>query len=40
MLHHLRDRDALLRASTDDEFRASIFGPPFGIIHDRGRLAD
>jgi len=39
MLHHLRDRDALLRASTDDEFRASIFGPPFATVHDRGRLA-
>ncbi len=29
-LRILRDRDALLRASRDDEYRASIFGP-YGI---------
>jgi flavin-dependent dehydrogenase len=38
MLHHLRDRDALLRASTDDAARAAIFGPPFARAIDRGRL--
>jgi len=38
VLHHLRDRDALLRASTDDDVRAEIFGPPFAIVTDRGRL--
>ena len=38
MLHHLRDRDGLLRASTDDEARAKIFGPPFAVVADRGRL--
>jgi flavin-dependent dehydrogenase len=39
VLHHLRDRAALLRASTDDEMRAVIFGPPFARVLDRGRLA-
>jgi flavin-dependent dehydrogenase len=38
VLHHLRDRDALLRASTDDDVRAAIFGPPFATVTDRGRL--
>jgi flavin-dependent dehydrogenase len=38
VLHHLRDRDALLRASTDDVVRAEIFGPPFATVVDRGRL--
>jgi flavin-dependent dehydrogenase len=39
ILRNLRDRDALLRASTDDEARAMIFGPPFAVARDRGRLA-
>ena len=39
ILHHLRDRDALLRASTDDATRAAIFGPPFARALERGRLA-
>ena len=35
----LRDRDALLRASRDDEYRAQVFGP-FGILAtERGSLA-
>jgi flavin-dependent dehydrogenase len=35
----LRDRDALLRASRDDEYRAQVFGP-FGIAaSERGSLA-
>ena len=35
----LRDRDALLRASRDDEYRAQVFGP-FGIpATERGSLA-
>jgi flavin-dependent dehydrogenase len=38
VLHHLRDRNALLRASTDDAVRAEIFGPPFATVADRGRL--
>jgi flavin-dependent dehydrogenase len=38
MLRHLRDRDALLRSSTDDAARAAIFGPPFATVVDRGRL--
>lgn len=38
VLHHLRDRDALLRASTDDDTRAAIFGPPFGVAAERGRF--
>ena len=38
MLHNLRDRDALLRASTDDDARAAIFGAPFAHLVDRGRL--
>lgn len=39
MLLNLRDREALLRASTDDMARASMFGPPFAVVADRGRLA-
>jgi flavin-dependent dehydrogenase len=39
VLRHLRDRDALLRASTDDAVRAEIFGAPFATVADRGRLA-
>jgi flavin-dependent dehydrogenase len=38
VLRHLRDRSALLRASTDDAVRAEIFGPPFSIVAERGRL--
>ena len=38
MLHNLRARGALLRASTDDETRAAIFGPPFATVADRGHL--
>jgi flavin-dependent dehydrogenase len=38
VLHYLRDRDALLRASTDDAARAAIFGPPFAHALERGRL--
>jgi flavin-dependent dehydrogenase len=38
-LRILRDRDALLRASRDDEYRASVFGP-YGIpATERGSLA-
>ncbi len=38
MLHHLRDRNALLRASVDDATRAQIFGPPFAHVAERGQL--
>jgi flavin-dependent dehydrogenase len=38
VLRHLRDRDGLLRASTDDAARAAIFGPPFATVTERGRL--
>jgi menaquinone-9 beta-reductase len=38
MLRGLRDRDALVRASRDDEERQRIFGPAFGRPDDRGRL--
>jgi flavin-dependent dehydrogenase len=40
MLRNLRDRDALLRASRDDEERQRIFGPAFGRPEDRGRLTE
>jgi menaquinone-9 beta-reductase len=40
MLRNLRDRDALLRASRDDEERQRIFGPAFGRPDDRGRLTE
>jgi flavin-dependent dehydrogenase len=39
ILRNLRDRNALLRASTDDAARAEIFGPPFAMVADRGRLS-
>jgi FADH2-dependent halogenase len=38
VLRNLRDRDRLLRASTDDELRGEIFGPPFATVGDRGTL--
>src|SRR5262245_23449081 len=38
MLHCLRDREGLLRASSDDDRRQAIFGPMFGRPDDRGRL--
>jgi flavin-dependent dehydrogenase len=38
MLHHLRDRDALLRAATDDDLRLQIFGPIGAVVTDRGSL--
>ena len=38
VLHHLRDRDALLRAAHDDSVRAEIFGALFADVTDRGRL--
>lgn len=38
MLRGLRDREALVRASRDDEERQRIFGPAFGRPDDRGRL--
>ena len=39
VLRNLRDRDRLLRASTDDTLRGEIFGPPFTTVTDRGTLA-
>jgi len=38
MLHCLRDREGLLRASCDDEHRQAIFGPMFARPDERGRL--
>jgi flavin-dependent dehydrogenase len=39
VLRNLRDREALVRASRDDEERQRIFGPAFGRPDDRGQLA-
>jgi menaquinone-9 beta-reductase len=38
MLHCLRDREGLLRASHDDDQRQHVFGPVFARPDDRGRL--
>lgn len=39
-LRHFRDREALLRAATDDDLRCTMFGPIGAIVDDRGTLAD
>src|SRR5262249_43350316 len=39
-LHVLRDRDALLRAARDDDYRAQTFGPVAFAVAARGTLRD
>jgi menaquinone-9 beta-reductase len=38
-LRHMRDRDALLRAAHDDDYRIAVFGPAVSEIASRGSLA-
>ena len=38
-LRHMRDRDALLRAAHDDDYRVEVFGPVVAGIEARGSLS-